>query len=249
MSTINQTPLSEVQPHTVTMEPVKPVVISAIRLFSHSSLFYWWPVWVAGYIMAALTYLQGHQVAIGADKEWFHYSSDPGVIFFLVLFLVILITNLSVRGLASGMVILGVCLVTVTLAYLGLWNRILDICGQLRIHLNLGAYFWFSTLLFLSWTFSIFGMDRVSYWQVTPGQLTHTTLFGSGSKSYNTQGMTLEKHRSDLFRNWLLGFGSGDLLIQTAGATREQIDVPNVLFIGAKVTAIQRLIAEVPDQA
>ena len=59
--------------------------------------------------------------------------------------------------------------------------------------------------------------------------------------------MGLEKHRDDLFRYWLLGLGSGDLKIRTSGATREQIDVPNVLFIGRKVVAIQQLIAEEPE--
>lgn len=59
--------------------------------------------------------------------------------------------------------------------------------------------------------------------------------------------MALEKHRYDLFQHWVLGLGSGDLQIRTSGATREQIDVPNVLFIGKKVDAMQRLIAEEPD--
>jgi hypothetical protein len=60
--------------------------------------------------------------------------------------------------------------------------------------------------------------------------------------------MALEKHRDDLFRHWLLGLGSGDLRIRTSGATREQIEVPNVFFIGSKVEVIQRLIAEVPEE-
>ena len=86
-----------------------------------------------------------------------------------------------------------------------------------------------------------------SNWEVTPGQLTHKVQFGAGSNSFNAQGMGLEKHRDDIFRHWLLGIGSGDLKIGTSGATREQIDVLNVLFIGAKVEAMQRLIAEVPE--
>jgi hypothetical protein len=59
--------------------------------------------------------------------------------------------------------------------------------------------------------------------------------------------MGLEKHRDDIFRHWLLGFGSGDLKIRTSGATHEQIDLRNVLFIGSKVKAMQQLIAEVPE--
>lgn len=72
-------------------------------------------------------------------------------------------------------------------------------------------------------------------------------LFGSGSNSYNAQGMGLEKHRDDIFRHWLLGLGSGDPKIRTSGATHEQIVLMNVLFVGSKVDAIQRLIAEVPE--
>src|SRR4051812_26475712 len=34
-------------------------------LISHSSLFYWWPVWAFGYLMALLTLLHAQQVDIG----------------------------------------------------------------------------------------------------------------------------------------------------------------------------------------
>jgi hypothetical protein len=35
-----------------------------VKIISHSDLFYWWPVWVVGYLMAALTYWDGHLMAI-----------------------------------------------------------------------------------------------------------------------------------------------------------------------------------------
>ncbi len=200
--------------------------------------------------MALLTYWHGKPLqieALGQVREWIHPSSNLGVAFFLVLFIVILITNFSVRGLASGMAIMGGALLTVVLAYLGWWDEVFSWFGNLKVHLTLGAYFWFSTLMFLTWTITVFGLDRLSYWEVTPGQLTHKVHFGAGSKSYNAQGMGLEKHRDDLFRHWLLGLGSGDLTILTSGATHEQIEVSNVLFIGSKVRAMQRLIAEVPE--
>jgi uncharacterized membrane protein YkgB len=221
-----------------------------LRIYSHSSFFYWWPVWVVGYVLAFLTYSHGkpdQAVPTGQTREWIHPSNNLGVVYLLVLFLVIVITNFSVRGLASGMVVLGTVLLAVALAWVGWWDEIFSWVSHLRIHLTLGAYFWFSTLLFLTWTVTVFGLDRLSYWEFTPGQVTYKSLFGAGSKSYNAQGMGLEKHRDDLFRHWLLGLGSGDLKISTSGATREQIEVPNVLFIGSKVGKIQRLIAEVPE--
>jgi hypothetical protein len=35
-----------------------------IRLYQHSQLFYWWPVWVCGFIMAICTFVDGHRLAI-----------------------------------------------------------------------------------------------------------------------------------------------------------------------------------------
>lgn len=224
------------------VQPAAPVVRS-LRIYSHSDFFYWWPTWAVGYVMVFLTYMWGKPHQIGADTELFHASSNLGVVYFATLFTVILITNFRVRGMASGVVVLGALLVTVFLAYMGWWDEIFGLFGALKIHMNMGAYLWFSTLLFTAWAVSVFVVDRLSYWKVEPGQITHVQVLGAGSKSYNTQGMMLEKHRDDLFQNWLLGLGSGNLIIRTSGASREQLDVTNVLFIGRKVAAMQRLIA------
>src|SRR5205807_1193371 len=35
-----------------------------IRVYGHSNLFYWWPVWACGFLLAALTYVDGHVMAI-----------------------------------------------------------------------------------------------------------------------------------------------------------------------------------------
>ena len=213
-------------------------------------MLFWWPVWAIGYVMAILTYWHGRPrqlESIAQAPEWIHPSSNLGVIFFLTLFLIILITNFSVRGLASAMVVMAGVLLTVVLASIGWWDGVLNWFGNLTIHLTMGAYFWFSTLMFITWAITVFGLDRLSYWEITPGQITRRVLFGSGSNSYNALGMGLEKHRDDIFRHWLLGLGSGDLRIRTSGATHEQIDLLNVLFIGSKVEAMQQLIAEVPE--
>lgn len=219
-----------------------------IRIYSHSALLYWWPVWLVGYIMAAITYYQGEVVKIGESTTHIHNSSNLGLIFFVVLFLVILVTNYSVRGLASGIVIMGLVLTFVLMLYFNVWESVFGWILSHKIYLNVGAYLWISTVMFVMWGIVVFGLDRFSYWEIDPGQLTRDSLMGSGSKSYNTQGMTLEKHQDDLFRHWLLGLGSGDLQVMTSGATREQIDIHNVLFVGHKIMAMQRLIAEVPEE-
>jgi hypothetical protein len=46
-----------------------------IKLYSHSVIFYWWPVWLVGFLMAFLTYLDGGRMAVvppgtEARRDW-----------------------------------------------------------------------------------------------------------------------------------------------------------------------------------
>jgi hypothetical protein len=60
--------------------------------------------------------------------------------------------------------------------------------------------------------------------------------------------MLLEKIRNDLFRHIILGLGSGDIHITTAGARREEISIPNVLFVNAYLKDMQQLISTIHEQ-
>jgi hypothetical protein len=219
-----------------------------VRVYSHSTFFYWWPVWLTGYIMALVTRIDGQEVVIGGSKVWMHNSKNLGVLFTLMFFLVILITNVTLRGLASVVAILAFAFGALLLAYYGMWEDVLNWMGKVSIYMNMGFYVFFSTLVLIVWAFSVFVYDRLSYWRVTPGQLTYDAVIGGAQKSYDTRGMVFEKHRQDLFRHWILGFGSGDIQISTTGARRETLNIPNVLFVDAKVGEIQKMIAMQPDQ-
>ena len=48
---------------------------------------------------------------------------------------------------------------------------------------------------------------------------------------FDTRGMVIEKKRDALFRHWLLGFGSGDLVVNTSGTNTVEFQMPNVLGI------------------
>lgn len=219
-----------------------------LRVYSHSTFFYWWPVWLTGYIMALITRLDGKQMDIEGSWVWMHRSKNLGVLFTLMFFLVILITNVTLRGLASVVAILAFAFGALWLAYMGWWEEVLNWMGRVSIYMNMGFYVFFSTLVLLVWAFSVFVYDRFSYWRVTPGQLTHDAIIGGAQKSYDTRGMVFEKRRQDLFRHWVLGLGSGDIEISTTGARRETFNIPNVLFVDEKISAIQKMIAMQPDQ-
>ena len=41
-----------------------PAERSSVTIIGHSPLFYWWPVWAVGFLMACLTYLGGNYMAV-----------------------------------------------------------------------------------------------------------------------------------------------------------------------------------------
>jgi hypothetical protein len=184
-------------------------------------------------------------------RENMHPSKNVGVVFTIVLLIVTMITNVSFRGLSSAIVIILILFFTVLFAWLGWWQWIMDKIFRLSIHMNAGFYFFLSTVLLIAWVLITFGYDRMSYWRVTPGQITHEFIFGGGQKSYDTEGMVFEKLRDDLFRHWVLGFGSGDMIMYPmtrAGAAREELEIHNVLLIGTQLRKIQEMIAAKPEE-
>jgi hypothetical protein len=117
------------------------------------------------------------------------------------------------------------------------------------MYMNLGFYVFFSTAVFLVWALAVFVFDRFNYWEFRPGQAINHMVLGGGAKTYDTNGMSVFKLQDDLFRHWVLGMGSGDLHIATAGAVRQEFVLVNVLFIAGKLKEIQRLVAMKPDEA
>ena len=165
-----------------------------------------------------------------------------GVIFAFVLLMVIVITNVPLRGMWSLLIILLVVLMIVIFALADLWKPIIELFGRLDIRMTAGGYFLIATVLFAVWLVTFIFFDRQIYMRFTPGQLKVCTEIGGGEKVYDAVGMTLEKQRSDLFRHWILGLGSGDLVVRTSGAQAHQFDLPNVLFIGRKVAQIEDML-------
>jgi len=76
------------------------------------------------------------------------------------------------------------------------------------------------------------------------GQFRVHLAVGAGETAYEVLGMVVHKRRDDLFRHWVLGLGSGDLIVRTGGANPQTIELPNVLFVGSKLRMAQRLLLE-----
>jgi hypothetical protein len=181
------------------------------------------------------TRLDPPSVQISRDK-------NPGVLFATVLLLVIVITNIPLRGLWSVIVIVVIVSAVIILALMGAWERILGTLHMLDIRINLGGYVLIGSVLFGIWLVVFLFFDQQVYMVFTPGQFRVRLEIGEGETAYDTTGMTLQKQRSDLFRHWVLGLGSGDLIVRTSGAQAHQFDLHNVLFVGRKVKEIEQML-------
>jgi hypothetical protein len=181
------------------------------------------------------------------DEPHLHVATNKGyaVLYAIILLLVIVITNVPLRGLWSVVVIITIVLLSIIFQLAGWWEHILDALARLHIYINAGGYFMISLALFVIWLVTFVLFDPQIYMIFTPKQLRVRQEIGGGEMAYDTTGMVIQKQRNDLFRHWVLGLGSGDLIVNTSGATAHHLDMPNVLFVGYKLRQIEEMLREV----
>jgi len=253
-----------------------------IKLVSHSMVFYWWPVWVAGLILGFLTLMDGSRMAIvpegtklraGPDvsnEKTFELlvpakGAEPlleaaktpggaafgvpvarskayGLFFCFVLLLVVFSTNVVLRGLWSIIALLLIVIVAGILAMYHLLPEIVGSLDQVHIYITAAGYLFPSSLLLVLWAGTVFLYDPNRYITVTPGQLIVHQEVGDMRQMFDTTNITVEKRRSDFFRHILLGFFSGDIVVQIQGAGGQTFVLPNVLFAGWKVKQVADLM-------
>jgi hypothetical protein len=261
-----------------------------ITLISHSMLFYWWPIWVVGFVMAGITYFENHRLAIvpdgskvtvlekdekGTPSAYRLAVSQPtksledareatekagaeptfkarvsqkawmGPVFCVVLLLTVVITNVPLRGLWSFLVLLLFVVIALIISLIPQgWDDLLKAIGNLHIYINMAGYLFIAIAVLILWAVSVFIFDQRTYMRVTPGQIQVCEHVGASIRNFDTMGLSFEKQRDDLFRHWLLGFFSGDLIVRTAGAEQETIRLPNVLWISWRLEEVQQLLRE-----
>ncbi|MBI3408425.1 MAG: hypothetical protein HY040_08715 [Planctomycetes bacterium] len=166
-----------------------------------------------------------------------------GTLYLVILLVVILITNVQFRGLWSVLVMLVLIMLSILFAVAGMWESILSGVSHLVIHLNAGGYIVLSTGVLILWLITFFFFDRQIYMIFAPGQVRVRLEIGGEETVYDTTGMVVLKQRSDLFRHWILGFGSGDLIVRPVSLNKD-IEMPNVLHVGRVVRKIEDMVKE-----
>jgi hypothetical protein len=172
-------------------------------------------------------------------------------VFVAVFLLVVVVSNILLRGLAWIIAVSGIIILTLFLWIMNWWDPVLRWLGGLDVRMNAGGYLAFAVPLLLVWLFTVFVYDHYTYLIVTRSQVRIRQAIGEGEQVVDTSGLLLTKERNDLFRHWLLGLGSGDLKIKTGGPSNLDLEFFNVLFIGTKLTRIQDMLREkeVAEQA
>ena len=171
-------------------------------------------------------------------------SNNPGIIWAMTLCLVIVVTHVQMRGVWSIVLVALLISATVVLATLGAWDPILRWLGLIDIHINALGYLSISLFLFVIWLLMFLVFDRLTYMIFTRGRLRVRKAIGEGEKVFDMRGMMLKRHRDDMFRHWLLGFGTADLTVFTSGANSQQIEMPNVMGVGRKLELINTMLQE-----
>lgn len=258
--------------------------VDYLVVYGHSNLLYWWPVWLVSFILAAVTYAGGQQMAVVPDgtKVEHHQAvagfdgdrdilvappnrtfalaqeegqkapagmtvssnNNLGVLFVATLFVVAIASTILLRGLVSVIALVAMILTVVTFAYLGWWDDILLYVGRFDIRMNAAGYLAVAIPLFLAWVFVVCLYDRQRYIIFDQGQIRHVHEVGDSEVTVQSEGAIVEKKRNDVFRHWLLGLGTGDLVIRMGGPNGHAIELENVLWINRKLPLIQRMVKE-----
>jgi hypothetical protein len=191
-----------------------------------------------------------------------HTADTPylGTFFVGLLLGIIIITNVPLRGLWSVLVIMLMVISIIFVTLLGGWGGIFWFFGDfLHIHINAGGYVFISTVLFAVWVLVIFIFDPQVYMIFTPRELKVRQQVGGTELTHDITGMRIPtegdltydptmpvvaKFRDDLFRHWLLGLGTGDLLVRTSGINPQEYHFHNVAWVGSKLAKIEEMLRE-----
>jgi hypothetical protein len=215
--------------------------VDHIVVYGHSNLFYWWPVWLLCFILAAVTYAGGAEPGLPGEAV---RGNAPGAVFVVTLLAVAVSSTVILRGMLSVLAAVATVAVAVSFAWFGWWEEIFGYLGGLDIRINTAGYLCVGVPLFLMWVVVLILYDRQHYVIFGRGQIRYVQEVGDSEMVIPSGGASVEKRRSDAFRHWVLGLGAGDLVIRVGGQNGPTIEMNNILWIGRKMAVIDKLLRQ-----
>jgi hypothetical protein len=237
-----------------------PVAAPAdLKIYAHSPVLYWWPVWALGFLMALWTVLDDHHLVVvpagtvvtgnqvivpdgkSLEAPLVHVarSKVPGTLFVLTFLAVLILNHLWLRGPWALFMAAAVVAAVLLLSWLEWWGPLGRLFRLIRVHINLGGYLLLSTALFVVWALTVFVFDRRTYMVFSVGQVRIRDELGDQERAFDTTAIAFEKRPYDWFR-WLVGWGAGDMIVRTGGPHAQVFELPNVVRVGKWLEVMER---------
>ncbi|MCK5725912.1 MAG: hypothetical protein KAH22_03675 [Thiotrichaceae bacterium] len=209
-----------------------PSMSSKIRFYSHSTIFYFWPLWLISLTLGFLTVSHTFSVDLA------------GVIFLFSLLFSLFVITIDVRGLWVVIFVLGLIVLGLLFERTGVMRIIYHTIISLKISIEPNFYFLFAIPMAVVWLFTTVLYDRRKYVELRPNELTVVKEIGEGVVNYDTMGIVFRKKRDNFIQHWIFGLGSGDLVITTGsgGGHKEVIYINNVFRIGNKINRMHQVL-------
>lgn len=219
------------------VEIAKKTSAPPLRIFSHSAIIYWWPLWVLGLLFYVLS-----ATGLGENGA---AQRVMGITYVLSLLFVIFSTTVRLRGSNSVIFGLFVLICFILLATSGLTGALGSFIASLDIRMSPTFYLVLGLGVFFEWILMFFGFDRVKYWDVVPGQIQERMFWGGGERSENGANAKCTYRSDDFLRHRILGLMMvGDLEI-TLGNGRI-LNLHNVVGARKHARRINELIVMRP---
>lgn len=212
--------------------------LSELRVFTHSPILYWWPIWLLGFVFYGLT---AFGIGDGDDAA----ARVQGQTFVFVLLFTIFSTTVRLRG--ANSVILGLILAIggILLFMANLSGPVAAFIGGLDIRMSPAFYLFVGVTVFLMWAVMIFGFDKVKFYEFSPGQIRERVFWGSGDRAESGANARCRYRKDDFLRHRMLGLVvTGDIEITLGDG--EVWYLHNVIFAKQKANRINELIVTRP---
>lgn len=203
------------------------------KVYSHSPIFYWWPVWTFGLLF---WFMQTTGI----------YDSDQaqqniGFVYAFILLFIIFSTTVRLRGANSVIFGLIVVIGVILIVTAGMTGVVASFFSSFDVKMSSGFYLFVSVAVFLLWLMMFGVFDRLKHWQAVPGQLHEKRFFGAGDIAQGGLNVSSKYQADDFLRHRILGLGvMGDLILTYPDGHQEE--VPNVVFAKQRNDEINRVI-------
>ncbi|MFT5633434.1 MAG: hypothetical protein ACI9SQ_001152 [Rubritalea sp.] len=215
----------------------------SITFHSHSEFFYYWPLWLVSFIFGDITLFFGSHVAVEGLETGLLVMKQTGygLTYILVLGFSLFATGVNLRGVWALLTIICIAFAAFILLYFGVWSSALSWAVNQPVYLNHGFYLAIGVILFIPWCVVVFLFDTRKYVKIESNTVTIVYEIGEGARAFDTIGVMMEKKLDNFFKHYLLGFGSGDLIIRTSGGSSEVLYLPNVLRVDRVLRELEQV--------